>query len=89
MTEVGIESVKIDLRGFTLEELKDIIVYLRSVEDHRASRLINVMLDTPDLNTLEAERLIRELWPEKEGPSFTVYAQKLDKTDKKTRGGEG
>lgn len=86
MTEAGIESVKIELRGFTLEELKDIIVYLRSVEDHRASRLIHVMLDTPDLEPLEAERLIRELWPDEEGPRFTVYAQKLDE---KTRGGEG
>ncbi len=89
MTEVGIESVKIDLRGFTLEELKDIIVYLRSVEDHRASRLIHVMLDTPDLKPLEAERLIHELWPDEEGPRFTIHAQKLDRTDKKTRGGEG
>ncbi len=81
--------MKIDLRGFTLEELKDIIGYLRSVEDHRTSRLIHVMLDTPDLNSLEAGRLIHELWPEEEGPRFIFYAQKLDKTEKKTRGGEG
>ncbi|MBA7675655.1 hypothetical protein ES703_83891 [subsurface metagenome] len=79
----GIESVKIELRGFTLEELKDIIVYLRSVEDHRASRFIHVMMDTPDLNPIEAERLIHELWPDAEGPRFTVHMQKLDRTNKK------
>ena len=58
----------IHLEGFTMEELKDIIVYIRSVEAHRESRLVKVSLDVPDDSVMEALSRILELWPEDKGP---------------------
>jgi len=71
-----INSVNIRLEGFTLEELKDIIGYIRSVEAHRESRMIKVSLDVPDDSIEEALRRLRELWPEEEGPPFTFLFHK-------------
>lgn len=59
-----------------MEELKDIIVYIRSVEDHRTSRFVHFMLDVPDAEPHDALRLIHELWPDEKGPRFTVLAHK-------------
>lgn len=67
-----IDTVDIQLKGFTVEELKDIIGYLRSVEDHRPTRFIFVNLDMRDQEQEEAEKLIKELWPDEESPKFVI-----------------
>ena len=71
-----IRGVEIRLEGFTMEELKDIVGYIRSVEAHRKSRRVLVNLDVPDDSMGEAFRRILELWPEEEGPRFTLLAHK-------------
>jgi len=53
-----------------MEELKDIIGYIRSVEAFRPTRLVWVKLEDPDMSLEEAKRLLKELWPEPEGPPF-------------------
>jgi len=74
--EHKISRVNICLEGFTMEELKDMIGYIRSVEAHRESRIVFVTFDVPDDSMGEAWRRILELWPEKEGPRFTLLAHK-------------
>ncbi len=70
----------IHLKGFTMEEIKDIIGYIRSVEAHRESRVVLVNIDAPDDNVEKALKDIMYLWPEKEGPPF-MWAFKREKTD--------
>ncbi len=65
-----IDNVLISLRGFTKSEIKDIIGYMRSVEAFRPSRFIFVQLEDPDKSLEEASILLKELWPEPEGPPF-------------------
>lgn len=72
--EHKMSRVNIRLEGFTMEELKDIIGYIRSVEAHRESRIVYVTFDVPDDSRGEALRRILELWPEEEGPRFTLLA---------------
>ena len=74
--EKKIKGVDIHLKGFNMEELKDIIEYIRSVEAHRKSRVVLVNLDAPDDDVEEAFRRILNLWPEEEGPRFTFLAHK-------------
>lgn len=74
--EKRIRGADIRLEGFTTEELKDIIGYIRSVEAHRESRLVLVNLDVPDDGVGEAIRRILELWPEEGGPRFTLLMKK-------------
>ena len=62
----------IHLEGFNMEELKDIIGYIRSVEAFRPTRLVWVKMEDPDMSLEEARRLLKELWPEEEGPPFTA-----------------
>lgn len=66
----------IHLQGFNMEELKDIIGYIRSVEAHRTSRVVLVNLDAPDDNAEEALRRMLELWPEEGGPPFMTTLKK-------------
>jgi len=72
--------VDIHLKGFTMEELKDIIGYIRSVEAHRESRVVFVNIDAPDDNVEKAMNKILDLWPEKEGPPFR-WVFKREKTE--------
>ena len=71
----------IHLQGFNMEELKDIIGYIRSVEAHRTSRIVLVNFDAPDDTAEEAMRRILELWPEEEGPPF-MATLKREKTER-------
>ena len=59
-----------------MDELKDIIGYIRSVEAHRESRMVKVSLDVPDDSVGEALSRILELWPEDEGPPLTFLLHK-------------
>ena len=59
-----------------MEELKDIIGYIRSVEAHRESRKIMVNIDAPDNNLNESLRRLQELWPNEGGPPFTLLIPK-------------
>ena len=59
--ENRIRWVDIRLEGFTMEELKDIIGYIRSVESHRESRLVKVNIDASGDDLNEAMRRILEL----------------------------
>lgn len=70
----------IHLKGFNMEELKDIIGYIRSVEAYRTSRIVLVNFDAPDDNVEEALRRMLDLWPEEEGPPF-VATLKREKTE--------
>jgi len=72
--------VDIHLKGFTMEEVKDIIGYIRSVEAHRESRFVFVNIGDPDDNAEKALNEIRYLWPEKEGPPF-LWVFKREKTE--------
>jgi len=74
--EHRIKGVEIRLEGFTMEELKDIIGYMRSVEAHRESRKIIVAMDVPDDGMGESFRRILELWPDAGGPPFALLAHK-------------
>ncbi len=74
--ETIIDNVLISLRGFTKSEIKDIIGYIRSVEAFRPTRFIFVKLEDPDMSLEEARRLVKELWPEPEGPPFTATFKK-------------
>ncbi len=67
-----IDNVLISLKGFTQSEIKDIVGYMRSVEAFRPSRFIFVKLEDPDMSLEEAGILVKELWPEPEGPPFTA-----------------
>ena len=69
----------IHLQGFNMEELKDIIGYIRSVEAFRPSRIVLVNFDAPDDNAEEALRRIMELWPEWEGPPLTAILKREKK----------
>ena len=68
--ETIIKNVAITLSGFTKNEIKDIIGYIRSVEAFRPTRLVWVKMEDPDMSLEEAKRLLKELWPEPEGPPF-------------------
>lgn len=63
LPEIPIESVTIQLKGFTIEEIEDIVGYIRSVEDHRPTRLVFIVLDTPTLTVEEGAKLVRKLYP--------------------------
>ena len=71
-----IDNVLISLRGFTKSEIKDIVGYIRSVEAFRPTRLVWVELEDSDMSLEEAGRLVRELWPEPEGPPFMATFRK-------------
>ena len=79
--ETIIKNVAITLSGFTKNEIKDIIGYIRSVEAFRPTRLVWVKMEDPDMSLEEARRLINELWPEPEGPPFTAIF-KREKTER-------
>ncbi len=68
--ENKIKGVDIHLKGFNMEELKDIIGYIRSVEAHRESRVVLVNFFAPEDNVEEALSRILELWPDEEKPPF-------------------
>ena len=67
----------IHLEGFNMEELKDIIGYIRSVEAFRPTRLVWVKMEDPDMSLEEATRLLKELWPEQEGPPFMATFKRV------------
>ena len=77
--ETIIKNVRISLEGFNMEELKDIIGYIRSVEAFRPTRMVWVKMEDPDMSLEDAKRLILELWPEPEGPPFmaTLKREKI------------
>lgn len=75
-----IENVLISLKGFTKSELKDIVGYIRSVEAFRPTRLVWVKMEDPDMSLEEARRLVKDLWPEPEGPPF-MATFKREKTE--------
>ena len=77
--EHKIRGVEIRLEGFTMEELKDIIGYIRSVEAHRETRKIIVAMDVPDDSMGESFRRILELWPDEEGPRFLLAHKEEDR----------
>jgi hypothetical protein len=82
--ENRINRADIHLEGFTVDELRDIIGYIRSVEAHRESRVVIVNVDAPESSLKEALKGIGELWPDEEGPHFTLacsddYLEKLIK----------
>ncbi len=81
--EKKIKGVDISLKDFTMEELKDIIGYIRSVEAHRESRIVHINLDAPDDDVEEALSRILELWPDEGGPPFMATLKK-----NKTRTGD-
>ncbi|GAH27968.1 unnamed protein product [marine sediment metagenome] len=83
-TDHSLVEVDIHLEGFTMEELKDIIGYIRSVEAHRESRKIMVNIDAPDNNLNESLRRLQELWPDEGGPPFTLLIPKKRK-DKRSK----
>jgi len=58
-----IDEANIQLKGFTVEELKTILSHIREVEAHRASRFVFVKLNTPTLSVDEAKDIIKEIWP--------------------------
>ena len=64
-----------------MEELKDIIGYIRSVEAFRSTRLVWVKMEDPDMSLEEARRLLLELWPEPEGPPFMATFER-EKTER-------
>ncbi len=74
-----IKGVNIHLEGFNMEELKDIIGYIRSIEAFRLTRLVWVKLEDPDMSMKEAKRLLLELWPEPEGPPFMATFKRKKK----------
>ncbi|MBA7634731.1 hypothetical protein ES703_42321 [subsurface metagenome] len=49
-----IKGVDIHLQGFTREEFRDMIGYIRSVEAERTSRIVFVNFEVPDDNVGEA-----------------------------------
>jgi len=59
-----IDSVNILLKGFTFEEIKDIVAHIRKVENHRASRFVFIKLDTPGLSLEETKQAIKDLFPD-------------------------
>jgi len=63
LPEIHLESVIIQLEGFTIEEIEDIVGYIRSVEDHRTTRDVFIVLDDPTLTLAEGARLIEKLYP--------------------------
>lgn len=75
-----IKNVIISLNGFTKSEIKDIIGYIRSVEAFRPTRLVWVKMEDPDMSLEEAHCLLKELWPEEEGPPFmaTIEKEKME-----------
>jgi len=75
-----IKGVDIHLEGFNMEELKDIIGYIRSVEAFRPTRLVWVKMEDPDMSLEEARRVLKELWREPEGPPF-MATLKREKTE--------
>ena len=54
VSDKRIKGVDIHLQGFTREELRDIIEYIRSVEAERTSRVVFVNFKVPDDNVGEA-----------------------------------
>ena len=68
--ETIIKNVTITLSGFTKNEIKDIVGYIRSVEAFRPTRLVWVQIEDSDRSIEEAMQLLNELWPEPEGPPF-------------------
>ena len=78
--ETIIKNILISLKGFTKSEIKDIVGYIRSVEAYRPTRLIFAKIEDPDMSLEAARRLIKELWPEPEGPPF-MATFKREKTE--------
>jgi hypothetical protein len=76
-----IDSVEVHLKGFTVEELKDIIWYIRSVEAHRPTKLVYIQFDTPDLRTEDAKKLIQELWYDEAPPKFSIILPRENRDD--------
>jgi len=74
-----IKGVKIHLEGFNMEELKDIIGYIRSVEAFRPTRLVWVKMEDPDMSMEEAKRMLLDLWPEPDGPPFMATFEREKK----------
>ena len=64
-----------------MEELKDIIGYIRSVEAYRTSRIVLVNFDASDGSVEEAMRRILDLWPDVEGPPFMATFER-EKTER-------
>jgi len=79
--ETIIKNVTITLSGFTKNEIKDIVGYIRSVEAYRPTRLILVKMEDRDMSLKEATRLLNDLWPEPEGPPF-MATLKREKTER-------
>jgi len=75
--ETIIKNVTITLSGFTKNEIKDIVGYIRSVEAFRPTRLVWVKMEDPDMSLEEATRLLKELWPEQEGPPFMATFKRV------------
>ena len=71
-----IKGLGIRLEGFTMEEIKDIIGYISSVEAKRKSRLVLVNLDVPEDGADEALKRLIELWPDDRVPPFTTFINK-------------
>jgi len=79
--ENKIENVIISLRGFTKNEIKDIVGYIRSVEAFRPTRLVWVKIEDPDSSIEEAMQLLKELWPETDGPPFMATLKREKKEE--------
>ena len=71
-----IAEVDVRLAGFTFEEIKDIVGYMRSVEGHREERKVFIYINDPNQTTEEAEATVRELWPDEGGPPFMATFKK-------------
>ena len=56
-------DVTITLKGFTIEELKQIAKAVREVESHDPSRLAYIYIHDKTLTCDEAAKLIMEIWP--------------------------
>lgn len=63
LPKIPIESVNIQLKGFTIEEIEEVIAYIRSVEAHRPTRFVFIALDTPTLTMEEGAKLVKKLFP--------------------------
>jgi len=76
MPDQVIDSANILLKGFTLDELKDIVQHIRKVENHRASRFVFIKLDTPRMSEEECKQTIKDLWPDPNPPALHVVKEK-------------
>jgi len=76
VSEQIIDSANILLKGFTVDELKDIVQHIRKVENHRASRFVFIKLDTPHMSEEECKQTIKNLWPDPHPPAVQVIRGK-------------